>query len=830
MNTMINFGIDLGTTNSLVAKFNKGTVEVFKNPNGFRETLPSVVGFRNDRILVGEQAKAYAEKDPKSVASRFKRKMGTAECITIKVLGQSKTPIELSAFVLKELKTFIHTGEVPEAVVITVPASFDQVQSNATKEAGYQAGFKQVVLLQEPIAASLAYANKEKNVDLKNSQWIVYDLGGGTFDVALVRIVEGELKVMDHAGDNYLGGSDIDEVIVEKIIAPQLAKLGKFNDLVAQMKSESGKYNRLWSRLLHLAEQAKIELSAKTSADVDFTVEDDAGNNVDALLAIGRSELEAIIKEQIDGTAEMLKTILTRNSLRPQDLRFVLMVGGSTYIPFVRKRIEELLGIPVNTGIDPVNAIAVGAAYFAATKQATVTRKTADVQPSAGGLKIKVSYNRASQEKEELFSAKVDGEIESLFYRITREDGGYDSGLKKITRRIAEDLPLQDDAYNFFTFRVYDGSNNPLKCDLDSIQIAQGKYSVAGQMLPEDLSLVKDDLSTGDTRLELLFSRNAVLPAKTKKSVDVSKAVIHGSDDEIRIIVVEGPSQNHFTANKTVGHLVISGKKLNRDILRGTEIDLVFEVSESRDLTVTAFVNPSGPEFHQIFTPKLREVHTDTLTEEIKILEEKVEQEKKDALANENYEVVEQLEKLRSPIEELEGEAMLLSLDDVTDDRYKLDDRKRKLAQELNQLTSGKVVERLKKEYQEAKQEVTQIVTQSGNDHERRQLHEVVAREHTFLQSTNAQKLEEAEGQLRRIGFQILRRTPDFLVGWFHHLTGKREMFNDQLQAKNLIEAGKRHIEAEDYERLAEVNGRLHNLLPEKEQESKEMRHFTGIS
>jgi molecular chaperone DnaK len=349
-------------------------------------------------------------------------------------------------------------------------------------------------------------------------------------------------------------------------------------------------------------------------------------------------------------------------------------------------------------------------------------------------------------------------------------------------------------------------------------------------MLPEDLSLVKDDLSTGDTRLELLFSRNSVLPAKTKKAVDVSKAVIHGSDDEIRIIVVEGSSQNHFTANKTVGHLVISGKKLTRDILRGTEIDLAFEVSESRDLTVTAFVNPSGPEFHQIFTPKFRDVPVKTLAEEIRILAQRLEQEKKDAMASEKYEVVEQLEKLRSPVEELEGEAMLLSLDDVTDDRYKLEDRKRKVAQELNQLTSGKLIERLRREYQEAKEEVTQIVNQSGNDHERRQLHEVVAREHTFLQSTNPQKLEEATGQLRHIAFQILRRTPDFLVGWFHHLTAKREMFNDQLQAKNLIEAGKRHIEAEDYERLGEVNSRLHSLLPEKEQESKEMRHFTGIS
>src|SRR3989454_10234367 len=195
MSNMINFGIDLGTTNSLIAKFSKGNVEVFKNPNGFKETLPSVVGFRNDRIFVGEQARTYAEKDPKSVVSRFKRKMGTTESFKIKALAQSKTPIEFSAFVLKELKTFIHTGEVPEAMVVTIPASFDMVQSNATKEAGLLAGFKQVVLLQEPIAASLAYANKEKSLNLTNSQWIVYDLGGGTFDVALGRVVGGEVKV-----------------------------------------------------------------------------------------------------------------------------------------------------------------------------------------------------------------------------------------------------------------------------------------------------------------------------------------------------------------------------------------------------------------------------------------------------------------------------------------------------------------------------------------------------------------------------------------------------------------------------------------------------------
>jgi molecular chaperone DnaK len=835
MRPMINFGIDLGTTNSLIAKFNNGTVEVFKDPSGFKETLSSAVGFRHDRILVGEKAKEYAEKDSKSVINRFKRKMGTTETFRIKALGQSKTPIELSAFVLKELKTFIHTGEVPEAVVITIPASFDMVQSNATKQAGYEAGFKQVVLLQEPIAASLAYANKEKNVDLKNSQWIVYDLGGGTFDVALVKIVEGELKVVDHEGDNYLGGGDFDALMVEHIIVPQLEQKGKFTDLLSQMKSETGRYNILWHALLGHAEKAKIELSARTSAEIDLSLinnlVDETGKKIDDLvITVTRSEFENIIKSVIDTTAQMLKKILTQNSLRPQDLKFVLMVGGQTYTPFVRKRIEELLGIPVNTGIDPVNAIVVGAAYFAATKEINFGEKSADKGVQTGPLRVKVSYNRASQDRDEMFSAKFEGDLTGMYYRITRADGGYDSGLKKLAPRILEEIPLLENAYNFFTFKIFDSHNNPVTTDFDSIQIAQGKYSVAGQMLPEDLSLVKDDVNTGETRLECIFKKNCILPAKARMTADVSKAIMHGSDEEIRIIVVEGPSENHFTANKKVGVLVISGKKLKSDILRGREIDLTFELSESRDLTVQAYVNPSGPEFSQIFEPTFRDVAVKTLTDEIQILDARLEQENADALSNENYEVVEKLEKLRRPVQDLHGEALLLTLDDSTDDRYKVEDRKRKIGQELNQLTSGKRLERLRNDYQKAKEEVTGIVSTGGNDNERRQLKEAIAQEHIFLNSTHPQKMEAAIDQLHHISFQILRRTPDFLIGWFQHLTGKREVFNDQLQAKNLIEAGKRHIEAEDYDKLLEVNVRLVSLLPQEEKDSKEMRYFTGIS
>jgi molecular chaperone DnaK len=831
MSKMINFGIDLGTTNSLIAKFNQGQVEVFKNPNGFKETLPSVVGFRKDRILVGDQARTYAEKDPKSVASRFKRKMGTTETIKIDSAG-SKTPVELSAFILKELKNFVHSGEGVGAAVITIPASFDTVQSNATKEAGLAAGFKQVVLLQEPIAASLAYANKEKNVDLRNSQWMVYDLGGGTFDVALVKIVEGELTVVDHEGDNYLGGSDFDTLLVEKVIVPEISRRGKFTDLLSQMKSEQGKYNKLWYRLLHAAEAAKIELSTNTSAEIDLgmvKLEDEDGKPIESLLIITRSEFEEVIKVAVERTADMMKKILTRNSLRPQDIKFVLMVGGGTYIPYVRKHVEELMGIVVNTAIDPTNAIVIGAAYFAGSKEFKEGGEAAFVPFNKHKFKIRTVFNRNSQESEETFTAKVEGDVSSLFYRIFSEDGAFDSGLKAMSNRIVEDLPLREGAYNLFQFRILDAQNNPVEVGFDSIQIAQGRYSVAGQMLPEDICLVTDDILKKDTRLKKIFAKNGVLPAKTKSSVEVAKTVIKGSDNEIRIMVVEGPSEKHSSTNKPIGNLLITGKQINSDLIKGTEVDLTFGISESRDLTVSAFLNGTGQGFSEVFKGIERQVDPRLLASEVLQLEAKIQNETDYATANGNHDTAEKLNLLLNQVQALIIEAGALSTDDVTDDRFKLEDKKRRMAQEVFEHTASKRLDAAKVDYADKKQEVALLVQEDGNDKEKHNLREIIAREQTFINSTNPERVETAIRDLSRIEFPILMRKPDFLVGMFENLMERRASMNDQLQTKQLFENGKRHIAAGSWDDLRQVNGRLLDLIPDNEREFDDMRLYTGI-
>lgn len=830
-NKNINFGIDLGTTNSVIAKFDpeQGQVETFRNPTGHKDTLPSVVGFRKERTLVGDKARELLMNDPKSVVATFKRKMGTTESFTIEALGQSRTPVELSAIVLKELKGFIHTGEALNSAVITIPASFDTIQSNATKQAGQQAGIKQVVLLQEPIAASLAYANK-KSKSLKSGSWLVYDLGGGTFDVALVRTAaDGEIKIVDHEGDNYLGGADFDQLLAEQVLAPRLEKEGRFEDLLAQLKSRTHHRNALWQKLLFQAEKAKVELSHATSAEVELATKDDDGETIDTVCEITRSEYEALVKPLVDRTVDMVRVILNRNSVQPADLQFVLMVGGSTLMPFVRKRVEECIGVPVACDIDPTTAIAMGAAYFAAGKEIEEAPLGQPAQ-SAKRVQVKGVYQKATREAEEMFNARVSGQWQGCSYRIRRQDGGFDSGIKAMRERISEDLPLVGDSYNIFRFEVLDETNRRVECDFDVIQIAHGKYSVAGQLLPEDLCLQTDDPDTGEARLELLAQRNTLLPGRSKKTFTVNRTVLKGAaEDVLHLIVKEGNADDLPESTKTVGFLTVSGRQLTRDLPKGTDIEVKLEISESRDLTFTVYVEASDQEFREIFAPTFRNVQTQALAYESRTLLEKVEEEISLAVEHDNFEAAEELKQLRKRVSELEKDASKLSPDDSTDDRHKLDADKRKFAAEVGRLTKSKRYDAKRIEYEESRRFCETVVLEHGNDRERKQMADLVKHESYVLDSANTRRLEELTAQFDALKFTILRRVPDFLQAMFERFASQQPKMNDQTQARSLIEAGRIAITQQQWSKVDEVSFALYQLLPSRDQQSAMKGGYTGI-
>lgn len=830
MDNTINIGIDLGTTNSAIAKFIKGEVTIFNNPQDFgRSTLPSVVSFRKDKIVVGNKAKEYLEKDPKSVFGVFKRKMGTSESFKIKATGESKSPIELSSLVLKELKTFVNTGETLDSVVIAIPASFDTIQSNATKEAGKLAGFKQVVLLQEPIAASLAYANMKKEKEMVDGKWLVYDFGGGTFDVALIEIKNGEMKVLDHEGDNFLGGADFDRLIVEKFLIPKINEQYEFSSLENDMKSASGKYNAKYYVLLRRAEEAKILLSAKSSAEIIIDgFEDEKENEVDMEVTITRSEFNDLIRSSIDDTTDMIKEIITKKSLSAVDIQYTLMVGGSTYIPYVRQRVEEVLQIPVNCEIDPTTAIAIGAAYYAATKQKEVEKT--DEKKKETSISIRPAYQKTSKEKEELFAAKIKGDIEGLFYRIIRQDGGFDTGLKKLTERISEDLPLVENTFNFFQLTVYDSKNNIIETDLETIGINSG-FGISGQPIPEDICLEVDDYDNpGETRLLLVFQKNSILPLKKVFTFPLNKTVLKGSSDEvIRVNILEGSHLALPTANKTIGFMEITGKMLKRDVSKGSDIEITVTISESRDLNVSSYLSMADQEFKDIFNPKERHTSIEYLKEQVEELSEKLDEEIEVATDKEDYETASALTKLKKEMEFVEEETENLMMDDETDKRYQLDDRKRKIAQGIDNATKNKRLQKVKEHYFEVKANCEKILDENGNDYERKAFNDIILSEPVFMTTNSPIKIQEKSDEIHSIIGQIRWRTPDYLTSVFNWLKGEQTKMNDQVQAKSQVDAGKFAVESQNWDRLKQINYSLLDLLPRNTREQMNTKIGFGL-
>lgn len=810
MQEMINFGIDLGTTNSAIAKFNKGIVEVFRNPSGFKDTLPSVVAFRKDRILVGDKAREYLERDPQNVVGIFKRKMGTTESFKIKVTQDTKTPIELSSHVLKELKNFVQTGEKVESAVITIPASFDIIQSNATSEAAYAAGLKQVVLLQEPIAASLAYANKVKLEQAQEGRWLVYDLGGGTFDVALVKIQNGEMKILDHEGDNYLGGTDFDRLIIERFIVPHLNENSFEINLERDLQSASGKYNSLFYKLLHIAETAKIELSTKSSAEIEFDF-----NGEEIFITITKSEFQEIIKELVDKTAQMVKAIFARNSLTSKDISFVLMVGGSTYIPYVRKRIEELLDVPVKTDIDPITAIATGAAYYAGTKerQHDENKKTENYK-----ISVKAVYEKASREEDELFVAKITGNTEGLFYSIRRMDKGFNTGLKKLTERISEDLPLVKDSFNFFTFSIFDGQNNEIETNFKEIQIAQNTWSFeGGQPLAHDVCLELDDPDNGNTKLNLIFSRNSPLPLKSSTYTQtITKNIVKGSSDKLSVNIYQGSVQSIPEANKLFGTVTISGEQIKRDLIKGAEIELKFYMSSNTELKVSAYIPFTDQTFEEVFISKLREVAIERLNEDIENLDERLQQELTVAIERNDNDLKKTLSSFADEITDLQDKTIWLNEDDTTDIKFQLDDQKRELARKIHSAIKEKQSIILQEKYQAMKFKCQQLIDEEDEEKHRNHLAEIIALENSYLNPPSILKLQGKISEIEGLYWSIRWKQPKFLTNLFNSIVDDENIYSKQYEAEKLIEEGQLAIISSEYNNLREVIFKLLDLLPNK--------------
>ena len=816
----INLGIDLGTTNSAIAYAKEGRVQIFTNPKDMgRRTLPSVVGFRKERVIIGTKARQRLEKDPRNVFGVFKRKMGTSERFTVAATGAEESPISLSAHVLRELLTFLPADLPARAAVITIPASFDTVQSKATEAAGRAAGFEQVSLLQEPIAASLAFANQAGTAVPEDGRWLVYDLGGGTFDVALLAIQDGEMKVIDHAGDNFLGGTDFDRLIVEKVMIPRLEAEYTFSNLTEDLKSATGRYNAQFYVLRQRAEEAKIALSTQEEADILIDgFEDEADEDVDLEFSLGRAEFNAVIHPYVEGTMDLIADLLDRNGLAAADLEFVLLVGGSTFIPLVRERLAARFDRPLNADVDPTTCVAEGAAAYAATRPLRLEGDTPGASPTspapASAPQIKLAYPRASRETEETLIGKVTGATAGWQYRLLRQDGGFDSGMRPLKERFFEDLPLVPGAYNTFSL-ILTGPDGRSHEHPEPVGI-NGGYAISGQPLPEAITLEVDDPERpGGSRCLAVFDKNAVLPLRRTITRSLNRPLRKGyADDQIRINVLEGPADASPEANKKIGYLSINGRQLSRDVSSGTDVEVSLRMNENRDLTVTAYLTMTGQEFEETFTPTERHTPPDLLRLEYDNLATRWEADRAAAEENEEYELLAVMQELQQEFEDLGRRVTALQDDDTTDERYQLEDRRRAIVRRIDGALVNRRFQHERKKYEELKERAGGLVRESPTEENQRAFDQLVGQEEDVFRSNITAKMEGLTRQMKELYQRLFTNSPARLREHFTQLQMMRGVYTAPQQAETYLLAGQAAIREENWPRLLHVIGQLHGLIP----------------
>ena len=817
----IDYGIDLGTTNSAICRMEKGEPVVIKT-DVLKDTMPSCISVnKKGSIKAGDSAYNTMKQDKRRATKswhkgasntyvEFKRTMATDTQYPCSNLHKSFSSEELSAEVLKALKSFV-TDEKFSSVVITVPAKFTVNQKTATMEAAKMAGFKHCELLQEPIAASMAYGVSSEE---KDGLWMVFDFGGGTFDAALLKVEDGIMQVFDTEGDNYLGGKNLDYAIVDNIIIPYLQE----NYAIDGYLQDEEKKEVLRDAMKTYAEDAKNLLSFKDHEDIISNLgdlgEDEDGEEIELDLTLSQAQVFDVMRPYFQKAVDICKNLIQRNNLNGSQITKLILVGGPTHSPLIRQMLREQVTPNVDTSIDPMTAVATGAALYASTMDAEVSDKEIKV----GTVKLDVSYESTTVEMAEYVPVCLaEGSIlNRVFVEFVRGDKAWASGKVEINSKgDVVELNLLEGKANSFNISCYDDKGNILPCFPNEITIIQGSV-VGAAPLPYNIAIARWDRNKKRSVIRMAkgLEKNKPLPAtgvindlKTTRqlrpglSSDVLTVPIHQVDD---FEEAEGKSASLY---EHVADVVITGEDVDTLMPADSLVDVTLKVDSSEQMRLEVRFLATGFTVEKVLDTSKK--HT---------MEDTNEQISKGFAEAES--AMKTLSESGIDVNELQEELAAIRTDNEnTTEKKEVLNHLRELLRKIEKLDAGTEWERVEKELREEFDKLEKAQDDLGNERSAQLVDQLRTQTDNAIRSKNVQVGREVLEQVTRLFFEL---TILFQCMGFIRYCNERFAslhWKDSLRARQLVNRGMEQINNNPTtERLRSIAAELSELrLPEED-------------
>jgi molecular chaperone DnaK len=601
---MKNFvGIDLGTTNSAICSYDGSDTRIWKSPEQNDVTPSAIYIDRRGNRYVGKRAYDSASHSPDNSATLFKRLMGTKTPVQLSAVNLTISPEECSAEVLKVL-----FGYLPEEIridpdtgtVITVPAAFNQMQKDATMQAASMAGLGKVALMQEPVAAVMSVM-RTRSAD---GIFLIYDLGGGTLDIAIAESMGGRVNLLAHGGIAMCGGRDFDRVLVDNIVRPWLLE----NFALPDDFTVNPAYKSLNRLAAWAAERAKFELSASEEAVVSLAetearVRDANGNDIYIDIPLQRATYDKLIAERVTESINAAREALAKSGLTPHDLDRIVFVGGPTNYKPLRDKVAFELGVPGNTDVNPMTAVAEGASLFAESIDwGTVnrSRKSARGQISSDRLALSFNYVARTPDVKAKIAVQLTGQVTAgTEFQVDSVDTGWTSGRLPLTNGATIAVTLAKTGDNTFKVFVFDSTGGPLALEQEKFVITRTAATVDAIPASHSVGIEVLEKLGGRTFLEYLIRSGDSLPRKGKKTFKAAESLKAGAAASLNLKLWEGEIKDPITDNRSIGVLKISGSDFETGVIpAGADLECEFEILDSGQIVIEVSVPYIGGTFH----------------------------------------------------------------------------------------------------------------------------------------------------------------------------------------------------------------------------------------